>query len=428
MDPLSKTSAIDTPLSPALTGHPQIQDNVAPGLTLSSAKISRSDSIDFVRGLVMVLMTLDHTRDFFSNGTFSPTDLDKTNLGFFFTRWITHFCAPVFVLLAGMSAYLSSVRKEGVIPWSRFLVTRGLWLMVLEVTWVRLSWVGNLDYENTFLQVIWAIGMAFVALGVTLYLSSMVIKKSAAGNPAFIGLMGLGIVVGHNSLDHVSADLFGWASPFWKMLHQVGSFQLSPGHQVTVFYPVLAWIGVLFIGFYLGYWWTHHRTKRSRPLILTGVVCVVLFCLLRITNLYGDPSAWVSGQGWQRSLMSFFNTTKYPPSLNYLLMTVGPALIFLGWAESRARGFFPGLSDLGKVPLFFYLAHLPLIHISSKIYGVSILGFDEVFGKGASAQHYGVGLLGVYGVTFLMLMILFPLCRWFMGLKAKNPGSLLRYF
>jgi uncharacterized membrane protein len=428
MEQLSDIPVMDVGLKPQISsdssGVEPVDRDVA---SLNTHRSVRSDSVDFVRGLVMVLMTLDHTRDFFSNATFSPTDLDKSDLGFFFTRWITHFCAPVFVLLAGMSAYFSSARKEGVIPWSRFLIIRGLWLMILEVTWVRFSWVGNLTYENTFLQVIWAIGVSFLVLGATLFINSIIFKKSSTGRPALVGIMGLLIITLHNSFDHVRADYFEWLSPLWIMLHQVGSFQVTSGFKVTVFYPVLAWIGVLFVGFYLGYWWTKNRHHRSRSLKLVGLSCVILFCFLRGFNLYGDPSAWILGQTWQKSLMSFLNTTKYPPSLNYLLMTLGPALIFLGWAEAQKRIFFQGICDLGKVPMFFYLAHLPLIHLGSKIYGVWCLGIEDVFKNQATPQHYGVGLLGVYGATFVMLLMLFPLCRWFMGVKAQNPRSLLRY-
>lgn len=389
--------------------------------------IQRNHAVDFLRGLVMVFMTLDHTRDFFSHAGFSPTDLDKTDLGWFFTRWITHFCAPVFVLLAGFSAYLTSTRKLGVWPWSRFLITRGFWLMFLEITWVRLSWVGNFNYHNTFLQVIWAIGVAMTALGITILLFSKIFKGGVLGRPEIVGTIGLFIVALHNLLDHIHSYHLAGAAPLWMMLHEVGSFEVFSGYSVTIYYPVLAWIGVLFLGFYLGYWWTTYRGSRSKVLTSVGLFCVILFCITRGMNFYGDPTHWTFGMTWQKTLMSFLNTTKYPPSFEYLLMTLGPSLLFLGWLESSKITETSRIAELGKVPLFFYLAHLPLIHLSSKLYGMAVLGPKEIIENHATPHLYGVGLGGVYLATCAMLLVLFPLCRRFFKVKSRSTSVWLRY-
>ena len=397
--------------------------------SIQVASIGRSRSIDILRGLVMVLMALDHTRDFWSRADFSPTDLGKTDLAWFLTRWITHFCAPVFVLLAGVSAFFTSSRREGAGPWARFLIVRGLWLMVLEVTWVRLSWVGNLNYQGTFLQVIWAIGLAMVVLGVGVLVNAKIFRTGPLGRPDVIGLIGLLIILGHNTLDDYRGELLsGWIKPLWMMVHQVGSFQVASGYQVTVYYPVLAWIGVLFVGFYLGFWWSHQKAERAKPLMALGGIVSCLFLLIRMTQVYGDPSPWVWGQTWDKTLMSFLNTTKYPPSLAYLMMTLGPALIILGWMESKNKNImFNFLSEFGKVPLFFYLVHLPLIHGSSRIYATLTLGAQGSLTQGADPKSYGFGLLGVYGVSALIVFMLFPLCCWFGRLKAQYPSSWIRF-
>jgi uncharacterized membrane protein len=297
----------------------------------------------------MVLMVLDHTRDLFAAGNFNPRDVNDPAL--FLTRWVTHFCAPVFVFLAGMSAFLYGTRGRTVREVSWFLFTRGLWLVLLELTVVRFAWTFSVFPDFVLLQVIWAIGISMIVLSALIHLPRWA-----------IGAIGVGMIAGHNPLDGFQAEQFGHLAWLWNVLHQPGP--LPPTSEVTVFalYPLIPWIGVMAAGYALGPVMLRAPSSRRRWLVGLGVVVTLSFIVLRATNLYGDPAPWTHQEGIGATLLSFVNTEKYPPSVLYLAMTLGPALIALAAFE-----FAPGkVADLfvtfGRVPLFFYVAHLLLLH------------------------------------------------------------------
>ena len=280
----------------------------------------RLDAIDLLRGLVMVLMVLDHTRDFFAAGNFNPRDVNDPAL--FLTRWVTHFCAPVFVFLAGTSAFLYGARGRTVREVSWFLFTRGLLLVLLELTIVRFAWTFSVFPDFVLLQVIWAIGMSMIVLSALIHLPLCA-----------IGAIGVGMIAGHNLLDGVQAEQFGQLGWLWNVLHQPAL--LHPTAEVTVFalYPLIPWIGVMAAGYALGPVMLREPSSRRRWLVGLGIGVTLSFILLRATNLYGDPAPWTSHEGIVATLLSFVNTEKYPPSALYLAMTLGPALLALAAFE-----------------------------------------------------------------------------------------------
>jgi len=371
----------------------------------------RLDAVDWLRGLVMVLMALDHTRDFFSGARVDPLDVARTTPALFFTRWVTHFCAPVFVLLAGAGARLS---RRPDLP--RFLLTRGLWLVLLELTVVRLGWFFNLDYSLAVGQVIWAIGWAMVALAALVRLP-----------PAAVAVAGVTIIAGHNLLDGREP-----AGVLWAILHTGRPIALPPGITFVPAYPLLPWIGVIAAGYGLGDVLARPPEVRQRCQAAVGVALVAGFVLLRASNLYGDPHPWTPQATPLRTLLSFLDTTKYPPSLLYAMMTLGPALLMLAAADRGLARVLPGLVTYGRVPLFYYVLHIPLIH------GLAILA--AIAGGGSAAalvantflfarpEGYGFGLGVVYAVTAAVVVALYPACRWFGGVKARRRDAWLSYF
>ena len=339
----------------------------------------RIDSIDLLRGIVMVIMMLDHTRDFVHNAAlqFDPTDLSRTNIALFLTRWITHFCAPVFVFLAGTGAYLQLARGKSKAELSRFLVTRGLWLIFLELTLVKFGVFFNPDIRFLgFLQVIWVIGISMIILAMLIYLPKSVI--------ATIGLLMIAL---HNLLD--SYRVAGWHGPgtptpplsekLWIFLHQ--AFYAFPvlGDNtpvIAVIYPLVPWVGVMAVGFAFGSLYQLDAQRRRRLLLIIGGVATALFIAIRAINIYGDPSHWSQQKNFAFTVLSFLNTTKYPPSLLFLLMTLGPSILALALFEAKVSGgkFFV---TFGRVPLFFYLLQWYTAHL------ISIL-LHLAFGKPAS--------------------------------------------
>ncbi|HTS34463.1 MAG TPA: heparan-alpha-glucosaminide N-acetyltransferase domain-containing protein [Candidatus Solibacter sp.] len=308
---------------------------------------ARIESIDIVRGVIMILMAVDHTRDFFGTPGINPTNPATTTVSLFFTRWITHFCAPTFFLLTGTGAYLMGRRKSKA-QLSKFLFTRGLWLIFLELVVSRvLGWQFNLDYRVTLLIVLWALGWAMISLAALVHLPTKV-----------IGIFGVVIIATHNLLDAVP-----WQNWFWSILHVPTQLVGTPRFSVFVAYPLIPWIGVTAAGFCLGQIYNWDSSRRRRFLLRLGLGLVAAFFLLRAINIYGDPLPWSAQRSSTFTLLSFLNTTKYPPSLLFLLMTLGPSILFL-WAVDRRtpRWLHPALI-FGKVPMFYYLLHIPLIHL-----------------------------------------------------------------
>ncbi|MBS1810343.1 MAG: DUF1624 domain-containing protein [Acidobacteria bacterium] len=394
------------------------EQSAKPGIALQ-----RLDAIDLLRGIVMVVMALDHTRGFFSEAiSFSATDLTKTNAALFLTRWITHFCAPVFVFLAGTGAFLSTYRGKTQRELSRFLLTRGLWLIVLEQTVVRcLGWEYNFDYHFMHTNVLWAIGWAMVVLSGLVFLPLR-----------FITGFGIVMIAGHNLLDKLrpeSLGAFGW---LWKVLHIETIIEWRTGFTFEFKYPLIPWIGVLAVGYGFGTLMLRERQERRKLLFWLGSALTLLFVVLRATNLYGDPSPWTPQASKLFTVFSFINCTKYPPSLLYLLMTLGPAFIVLALLDRDWGKVVKPLLVFGRVPLFYYVLHLFLIHLLAVIFSVVRYGhLDKSLFENppfpSTPKDFGYGLPVVYGVTMLVVMLLYPACRWFAALKKQRKDAWLSY-
>jgi len=381
---------------------------------------TRLDSIDLLRGLVMVVMALDHVRDYFTNVRFDPLDLAQTTAALAFTRLITHFCAPVFVFLAGTGAYLSLSRGKSRSVLARFLFTRGLWLIVLELTVVRLGWEFNFNYSLAVVQVIWAIGCSMVALAALVYLP-----------PRVAGALGVAMIAMHNltdTLDPGQLGLFGWP---WQVLHVGGVIPYAPGHIFLVAYPLIPWVGVMAAGFAFGEMFTLSPERRRRLLYAIGGGMILLFVVLRGVNLYGDPTPWRAQGTTVLSVVSFLNCQKYPPSLLYLLMTLGPAIALLPVLEKwkgKTAGFF---LVYGRVPMFYYILHLFLFHALA-LGTAAVMGFDTSFLFADPFSNrwpaaWGFGLPAVYAFWALTVLLLYPLCRWFAGVKRRRRDAWLSY-
>jgi uncharacterized membrane protein len=390
---------------PAVSGAPERS-----GTGGAAAIRTRIVSIDLLRGVVMVLMALDHTRDFFAAGGFNPRDVAEPAL--FLTRWITHFCAPTFIFLAGISAYLYGAqgRRTGAV--SRFLLTRGAWLVLIEFTIVRLGWTFSLRFNHLVLQVIFAIGAAMMALALLVHLPRWAIAAA-----------GIAMIAGHNMLDGVKAGEFGAAAPIWNVLHQPGPLMLSPDVSLFVLYPLIPWIGVMAAGYALGPVFGLDRAARRRWLAGLGAAVTAGFIILRASNLYGDGAPWTAHDGLVATMLSFINCEKYPPSLLYLAMTIGPALLLLAAFENARGRLADCIAVFGSVPLFYYVAHLFLIHALAVAFSWATIGDTAwLFGSLAAGKPagYGLGLAGVYAVWLAVVVALFPVCRASAAIKRRR--------
>ncbi len=369
----------------------------------------RIKSVDVVRGLIMVVMALDHTRDFFGPGGMNPRDVGEPAL--FLTRWVTHFCAPTFILLAGVSAHLHGARGRSRAEISRFLLTRGLWLILLELTVVRFAWRFNFDHKIFVFQVIWVIGAAMVLLAALVHLPRWAIAA-----------VGLGVIAGHNLLDGIRDEHFTVAGWVWSFLHQPALLR-GGGWAAYPLYSLLPWAGVMALGYALGPIKQLEQARRRRLLLVTGAAVSVGFVLLRATNLYGDPVAWTAQKDWLSTVLSFLDCEKYPPSLLYLMMTLGPVLLALAASERVHGGLSGALATIGRVPLFYYVVHLYAIHALAVLYAAISVGDSAWLFAGSPLRkppNYGLALPGIYAVWLLVVTGLYPLCRWFAKLKQKR--------
>ena len=424
-------------------------------------------SIDFLRGVVMMIMLLDHTRDFVHNGAFmsDPADPSTTTVPVFFTRWITHFCAPAFVFLSGVSIYLQKMAGKSTGELGRFLFTRGLWLIFLEFTLVRFGFTFNLDY--TFFgvaQVIWVIGLSMIVMAALVYLPVWI-----------VGSFGVLMIVLHNLLDRFQvppSTAFGGNPPpdisqiLWIILHQQGGIPLVGDSSAFVIYPLIPWVGVMAAGYALGVIHGWDPARRRRLLLGLGIAATVLFVVLRASNLYGDPNPWTTraesvegmtsdgsdvgnpnaGDPAERiariqveepafTLLSFLNTQKYPPSLLFLLMTLGPALIVLALTDQmRGKAIWQRFAiNFGRVPMLFYLLQFPLAHAMGVLLSLAagkdpaylFMNMPEFFA--AAPPDHGFSLPVVYATWIAGLIILYPLCWWWGNLKRRNKHWALSY-
>jgi uncharacterized membrane protein len=379
----------------------------------------RIESIDLLRGIVIVIMALDHVRDYFhaANFVYDPTDLPQTNVAVFFTRWITHFCAPVFVFLAGTSAFLVGERKTKK-ELSAFLLKRGLWLMLLEVTVISFAWNFNPHYTTFRLQVIWILGLSMVCMSALIYLP-----------PRIILAAGLLILFSHNLFDNMHVTGNGFSDFLLAELHERKRFSFG-GHFVTTGYSLLPWLSTMMLGYCFGalYKKEMDAAVRKKCLLVIGSTAITIFMLIRGINVYGDMQPWKVQPSFIMTICSFLNVTKYPPSLLYTLMTLGPALIALVLLEKPLTRFGQVIIVYGRVPLFFYILHLFLIHLLA-IVAVVASGrpwTQMIFTTMQSAKDspwltgYGFSLAGTYMVWILVVVLLYPLCKWYDRYKSNH--------
>jgi uncharacterized membrane protein len=386
---------------------------------------NRITSIDLLRGIIMMLMALDHVRDYFHNDAMmhDPLDLQTTTPILFFTRWITHYCAPIFVFLAGTSAYLSGLKKSKK-ELSRFLITRGLWLIFIEFAVVTFGWTFNPFYNMLAVQVIWAIGMSMLILGLLVWLPF----------PVILGV-GLFIVFGHNMLDGPEAVRNGDVGFWWDLLHHGGfkQYEYTSGHAVLVIYPFVPWAGVMAAGYCFGKLFepSVDAAWRKKVLLYGGLGLIAFFVLLRFSNAYGDPNTWSSQRSLGYTVLSFINTCKYPPSLLYLSMTIGPALIFLALTESTQNRSASVATVFGRVPFFYYILHLYVIHLLVVVafylsgYTSADIVSDAPFLF--RPPQFGFSLWAVYAIWILVLIILYPICSRYNTYKSTHKSWWLSY-
>jgi uncharacterized membrane protein len=384
---------------------------------------SRLTSIDAVRGLVMILMALDHVRDFLHRDAmlFSPTDLTRTTPLLFFTRWITHFCAPVFMFTAGLGAFFWWQHGRTRAQLSRFLLTRGLWLIVLELTVMRAAYQFSLSMRHpVLLLVLWALGASMVGMAALVWLPLRM-----------LAILSVVVIALHNCLDPIRAARFGSAAGWWNVLHEPGVFRIGTA-VVVVGYPLIPWIAVMAAGFCCGPIFRMDPASRRRTLLTIGAAATAAFLVLRAINIYGDPVRW-SG-----SLLSFLNTTKYPPSLEFLLMTLGPALLLLACFDRWTPGRNNPVVIFGRVPLFYYVLHFYAAHAVASLMAIvrygrpalsfAFMPFPSTGGpRGLFPPDFGYPLWVVYVAWVLIVAGLYPVCRWFAGVKARRRDWWLSY-
>ena len=386
------------------------------------AQLQRIASVDILRGVVMIIMALDHTRDFFTSVRFSPDDMAHTNLPLFFTRLITHYCAPVFAFLAGTGAFLSTRRGKSTEQISRFFFTRGLWLVLLELTIVDFAW-GFVPWVHG--GVIWGLGLSMIAM-------SLIVRLPIG----WIAALGVAMVTTHNLLDRINPASFGKLYWMWILIHTPGRIAITDHFAFSARYVLIPWVGVMAAGFAFGTLLL--KPDRRRRVFILGLALTTAFFVLRAVNIYGNGIAglpfgypraagpWSIQSTTTLTIISFFNTLKYPPSLDYLLMTLGPALMLLGFLDGAKaeRGFTRILVVFGRVPMFYYVLHLYLIHLLAIVVSVAykqpILHGSVIADFAQKPAGYGHGLPFVYAMWLLAVTILYLPCRWFMEFRASH--------
>lgn len=395
-----------------------------------ASRRGRLASIDALRGGIMIIMALDHVRDFIHRGAMSgsPTDLKTTTAGVFLTRWVTHFCAPVFMFTAGLGAYFylrNGQRTKGEL--SRFLLTRGLWLMFLEVTVMQLAYTFNPANSNPlFVLILWILGVCMIVLAGLIWIPI-----------SWLTVISVATILLHNTLDGIRAQTFGSFAPVWTLLHQVGVFPIA-GRIVILPYALIPWFAVMALGFCCGPLFDMPPQQRRRLLSRIGVAASIAFVVLRAVNVYGDPSRWASQPTALFTALSFMNVTKTPPSLLFLLMTLGPAMIALSLLDRASLSRSNPLIVFGRTPLFYFVLHFFLAHLAAMLlavarYGSGALSFfwlpvPSMSGPAQSfPPDFGYDLWVAYAVWMTIVVLLYPLCRWFAGVKERSRSPWLSY-
>ena len=385
--------------------------------TAPTAPASRLTSVDVVRGAVMVLMALDHVRDYVTNLRFQPEDLQRASAALFATRWVTHFCAPAFFLLAGIGIGIAMRRGRTAAEMSRYLMTRGLWLLALELVITPVGWQFGFDLVPAFALVLWALGWSMIVM-------ALLVHAPRSAVAAFSGVL----IVGHNLLDGVRSEAFGRLAPLWQFLHVPGF--IVPGGLFGG-YPLIPWVAVMALGYLLAEAYGWDAERRRRTLIVAGLGAIAAFLLLRAIKGYGGPVAWTAQRTTALTIASILNLRKYPPSLLYLLMTLGPILVALALAE-RARGASARwLAVYGRVPLFFYVGHIFVAHLVAM--GLALVQSGElrrvpiIHNPAAIPASHGVNLPGVYVAWAIVVILMYYPCLRFARLKETRRDWWIRY-
>lgn len=376
----------------------------------------RIKSIDLLRGVVMVIMALDHVRDYFHYDAFffDPTDLSQASPAMFWTRFVTHFCAPVFIFLAGTSAFFVGQRLNKKLL-SKWLVKRGLWLIFLEITVVKFAWMFKLDFTTTVFQVIWVLGAAMVFLAAFIWVPRKIMIP-----------LSLLVIISHNLLDTISPT-DSVQHGIWVFLHEFGMVDIGITN-IFLGYPLIPWVFFMPLGYHFGamYLPSYSQNLRLSNLWKFGLSCLAVFFILRGFNTYGDPSPWTYQSTTGLTISSYFNVNKYPPSLLYLCITMGPTFIFLAVAEKINTPISSKLITIGRVPMFFYIMHLYVIHLAASITAV-LTGFswndmviDVWVTMQPNLQGYGFNLWVVYLIWVLVVLFLYPFCKWYDNYKSNN--------
>ncbi len=381
---------------------------------MEKASINRILSLDLLKGLVMVIMALDHTRDYFHADSFffDPTDPLKTDVFTYFTRWITHYCAPAFSFLAGISAFLVGMRKTKK-ELSKFLLSRGIWLIFIELTVVTFAWFFDVQFSVIVFGVIWVLGLSMVFLSGIVHLPLKVILW-----------LSLIIIFGHNLLDAVHYD----GNILWGLLHERQFIPLLDGHLFVTVYPLLPWLAVMSLGYFMGSYYNKNVPAEKRRLHFTriGVISLLLFFVVRYANAYGSAIPWKEYDTFLQTAFSFMDPLKYPPSLTYLLMTLGGTFLFLGLSEKLRGKWVEVFSVFGRVPFFYYIIHLYVIHIGAMAlaeltgFGWESMLLTRWVSFTVALQGYGLSLGWTYVVWIVIVLMLYPLCKRFSDYKLGN--------
>ena len=369
----------------------------------------RIQSIDLLRGIIMIIMALDHTRDFFHKDALlaDPLNPETTGILLYGTRWITHFCAPGFVFLSGLSAWLQGQRKSRT-ELSYFLITRGLWLIIFDLFFMSFIFTADIHYSLFILETLWSIGAGMVLLGLMIHLPFRIIL-----------ITGLVILLGHNLMDIVEANRNTPPPFWWNILHQPSFKQLGGGHSLFVFYPMLPWAGLMLLGYCCGKLFTHKAaSERNRILRYTGIAAIVFFILVRFINVYGDPRPWKSQPSTLRTFFAFMNVQKYPPSLLFACATTGPLLLALSFLKEAQSRLAKAASVIGRVPLFYFAVHFFILHFAQIIYfflsghtmAEGLKGSPQsLFKFSAPGEGFSLGI--VYLVWMAIVLLMYPLCK-----------------
>ena len=385
-------------------------------------KVERFIALDVLRGLTMVIMALDHSRDFFALGWvyYAPTDISLTNLEVFFTRWITHFAAPTFMFLAGIGLYFASTRRTKN-ELAKLAISRGIWMIFLELTLVGFFWSFNSEFlTHPKVAVLFAIGVSMIGVGLLIYL------------PKYLMIIFTAIIIlGHNALDLVSAEYFGSYAWMWMLAHQPGEFMMGD-IQIRVVYPFFPWIGVMALGYLVGPLTKKPQLERRKIFLRSGLTLLLLGLVLRFSNIYGDTYDWLDYSSWDATFMSFMDFSKYPPSLVYLSVLLGITLTLMSLLDRNLKGWSKPLEVFGQVPFFFYVIHIPILHLggialAQFVFGDSSWLFGAPIGHSPEGYSYGSELLPTYiGWVLVVIGLYFP-SKWFANLKRTRKDWWLSY-